>query len=37
MKIIPGTKKEINEQSEKYSSLQKQEKDEWQKFKYSTF
>jgi len=33
MKIIPGTKKEINEQSEKYGSLQKQEKDEWQKFK----
>jgi len=34
MKIIPGTKKEINEEIEKYSSLFKQEKDDWQKFKY---
>jgi len=34
MKIIPGTKKEINEQIEKYGSFYKEEKDEWQKFKY---
>jgi hypothetical protein len=33
MKIIPGTKKEINEQIEKYGSFYKEEKADWQKFK----
>lgn len=34
MKIVPGSKKEINEQIEKYGSLYKGEKDDWKKFKY---
>jgi hypothetical protein len=34
MKIVPGSKKEINEQLEKYGSFYKEEKDEWKKFKY---
>jgi hypothetical protein len=34
MKIVPGSKKEINERLDKLSSLFKGEKDYWQKYKY---
>jgi len=34
MKIIPGSKEEINEQVKKYDNLYKQEKDKWKKFKF---